>query len=105
MLTPVLRERALVGLGEIMVAIVDRAGRRHVEAAENVQQRGFSAARGSKDDDELGLEQIEIDPAERLHLDLAHAVDLGKVAGFEDGRLLHLLLRPEDLAGILPMAQ
>ena len=40
---------------------------------------------GPEQDDELALEQIEIDAAQGVHVDLAHVVDLGDPAGDEDG--------------------
>ncbi len=79
-----MRERALVGRGEIVIAIADGSRRGHIEAAENVQQRRFSAAGRPEDDDELRLKQVEVDAAQSVHLDFAHVVDLRQAACFED---------------------
>jgi len=49
-----------------------------------VQQRGFAAAGGPEQDEELALIKIEIDTAQRMHRDLAHAIDLGDAARLED---------------------
>ena len=84
MLAAVLRQLALVGRGEIVIAIADGSRRGHVEAAEDVQQRRLAAARRPEHDDELGLKEVEIDAAQRVHVDLAHVVDLGQAACFED---------------------
>ena len=59
---------------------------RHVEAAEDVEERRFAAAGGAEQDDELAGEQVNIDAAQRLHLDFAHAIDFGEAAGLENRR-------------------
>ena len=61
------------------------AAGRHVEPAENVEQRRFAAARGPEQHDEFARVKVQIDAAQRVHLDLAHAIDLGEPARFEDG--------------------
>jgi hypothetical protein len=43
------------------------ARRGHVEAAEDVEQRRFAAAGGAEQHDELAVEELEIDAAQRLH--------------------------------------
>ena len=87
MLPPVHRQRPLVGGGQVLAAVGDRAGGRHVEAAEDVQQRRLAAAGRPEQDEELRFEQLEADAAQRVHVDLTHVVDLGDVARGEDGRL------------------
>ena len=58
-LAAVPRQAALVGRAEIVVAIADAARRRHVETAENVQQRGLSAARRADNRHEFPAGDVE----------------------------------------------
>ena len=58
---------------------------RHVEPAEDVEQRRLAAARRPEQHDELAAVEIQVDRAQRVHLDLAHAVDLLDPTGLEDG--------------------
>src|SRR2546423_12138854 len=53
------------------------AGRRRVEAAEDVHQRRLAGARRSDDRDEVAAVDAGVDAAQRLHLVLAGVVDLG----------------------------
>ena len=85
MFAPVPGERALVGGGEIVVAVADGARCGDVEPAEDVQQRRLSAAGRTENDDELGLVQVEIDAAQRVNVDVAHVVDLRQAAGLKYG--------------------
>ena len=62
---PVARQLVLVGVGEVGAAIDDAAGGADVEAAQDVEQRRLAAARGAEQDDQLALEQIEVDAAQR----------------------------------------
>ncbi len=83
-LAPVARERGLVGEREIVIAVVHVAAGRHVEPAEDVEQRRFAAARRAEQHDELALVEVEVDPAERDDVDLAHPVDLRQASRAED---------------------
>ena len=49
----VLRERRLVGRRQVLLAVHDLPGRRHVEASENVEQGRFAAAGRTQQDHEL----------------------------------------------------
>src|SRR5690606_1999315 len=44
-----------------------------------------AAARGAEQHHQFAAVEREVDAAQRLHLDLAHVVDLGETAGDEDG--------------------
>ena len=85
-LAAVARQGGVVGGGQVVVAVADGAAGGHVQAAEDVEQRRFAAAGRPEQDDELALVQVEVDAAQGVDLDLAHAVDLGDPAGLEDGR-------------------
>jgi hypothetical protein len=83
-LSPEARALGLSAGGEVVVAEADRSARRHVEAAEDVEQGGLAAARGTEQHHELAAQQVDVHVAQRVHLDLAHAVDLAELAGAED---------------------
>ena len=83
-LAAVLRERGVGRRREIEVLEAHPAGRRRVEAAEDVEQRGLAAARMAEQDEQLARDDVEIDAAQRRHLDLAHLVDLREAAHFEE---------------------
>src|ERR1700686_316937 len=53
------------------------AAARYVEAADDVHQRRLAGAACAHDRDELAPGDVQVDPLQRLHLDLAHAVGLG----------------------------
>ena len=40
---------------------------------------------GPEQHDQLALEQVEVDAAQRVHLDLAHAIDLREAARAQHG--------------------
>ena len=82
---PVFSERRLIGGRQIAIAIGHRAARRHVEAADDVEERGFTAAARPEHDDELARPNGQRHAAERMHVDFAHPVDLGDIPQGKDG--------------------
>jgi hypothetical protein len=84
MLTPKRGELRIIGAGQVFAVVPDVTGRRHVQPAQDVQQRGLAAARRPQQHDELARIQHQIHAAQRVHLHLAHAVDLGQALGPED---------------------
>ena len=84
MIAPIVGQLALAGAGEIATAIEHVPGGRRIEAAEDVQQGRFAAAGRAEQHHQFAAVQIEVDAAQRLHLDLAHGVDLGDVVDVED---------------------
>ena len=79
-------ERRFVGARQIGVAVQHLAARRHVEAAEDVEQRRLAGARRPQQHDELSFVERQADLAQRVHVDLAHAIDLGELANIEERR-------------------
>ena len=53
-------EFVLVGAGQVDPAIGERAGGRHIESAEDVEQRGFSAAGRAEQYNELTFIKLEV---------------------------------------------
>ena len=84
-MAPVFRERRLVGGRQIAIAIGHRAARRHIEAADDVEERRFAAAGRPEHDDELAGSDRQRHAAQRMHVDLAHPVDLGDIPQGKDG--------------------
>ena len=68
----------------LAVQAVGALGRR-VEAAEDVHEGGLAGARGADDRDHLALLDLEVDPAERLHGQLARVVGLGDPLHADEG--------------------
>src|SRR5262249_35806845 len=87
------RQGRVVERRQLAVAVTDHPGRRHVQPAEDVQQRGLAAARRPQQDDELLLVEVQVDPAQGVHFNLAHAVDLRHATSLKDG-LFCLFQRP-----------
>ena len=71
------RQRRVVEFGELLAAVEHRAAGGHVEPAQNIEQRALAAAGGAQQHDELAGVQVEVDAPQRVHVDLAHVVDLG----------------------------
>ena len=84
MRAPVIGQRRLAGRREVAFLVDHLAGGRDVEPAQDVQQRRLARSGRPEQDDELAGDEIEVDPAERLHGDFAHAIDLRNRAGFEN---------------------
>ena len=82
-LAPVARQGRVVEFGELLAAIEDRAARGHIQTAQNIEQRALAAAGRTEQHDELARVQLQVDAPQRVHVDLAHVVDLGQVAGRE----------------------
>jgi hypothetical protein len=79
-LAPEGRERPLVEGCQLEVVKVHLAGGRHVQPADDVEQRRLAAPRGPQEYRELAVEQLEVDAAQGVHRHLALAVDLGHAA-------------------------
>src|SRR5690625_32000 len=93
----VIRQSRFVGVGEVDVAVHDAAAAGRIEAAEDVEEGGFAAARGAEQHDEFARVEVEIDAPQRVHLDLTHIVDLREVAHLKDDVALHHHTRPRAL--------
>jgi len=70
-----------------------------VQPAQDVQQRRLAAARWAEHHHELAAAQLQVDAAQRLHLDIAHGVDLGQPLGAEDDLALRRIVHAVMLAG------
>ena len=77
-------QRRLVGSRQVRVPVEDVAARRHVEPAEDVQERGLAGPRRTQQHDEMSFVEHEADLAEGMNLDLAHAIHLRQLANIED---------------------
>src|SRR5690606_25427989 len=86
MLAAELRQLALAGAAEQLLAIPHLSAARAVETTEDVEQCRLAAARGAEQDNEFTGVQIEIHAAQRMDLDLAHGIDTGEATGSEHGR-------------------
>jgi len=71
MLAPVARQFGLARAPQVMVAPARGARSWRVEPTKNVEQRRLAAAGRPEQHHELRRVDIEIDAAQRLHLDLA----------------------------------
>src|SRR5436190_21482355 len=58
----------------------ERAGGRHVQAAENVHRRRLARTRRAHHRDEIALGNVEIDPIQRLERHCPGAIGLGDAA-------------------------
>ncbi len=81
MFAPVAGEFGLVVNAEITSAVLDRAATGRIQSAQDIQQRGFSAALRTQQHHEFAGQQFQIDAAQRLHLDFTHRVDFGQTPG------------------------
>ena len=70
---------------EILPGHAHLAGGRRRESADDVEQRGFARAGRPHDGQELAALDVQIDAAQRRHVDFAHAVDLAQIARLDDG--------------------
>ena len=71
---------ALVGADQVVVAEDDLAGGRRVEPAEDVEQRRLAAAGRAEQHDKFAFANVEIDRAQRMHLDFARPINLRQPA-------------------------
>src|SRR5690349_19150308 len=62
-----------------MVSIEDFSARRSVQSAQYVQERRLTASRWTENDDEFALAEVEINTAQRMHVHVAHVIDLRDV--------------------------
>jgi hypothetical protein len=83
-IAPVVGQRRIVKGGQIVIAKMNLSARRHIEPAEDIEQRRFSTPRRPEQHHELAQKQIEIHPAQRLNLHLAHLIFLRDPACLED---------------------
>ena len=74
----------LICVGQHVIAVAHLAVRRRVEPAEDIEQRRFSAAGCAEDYDELAGLQLEVDPAQCMHFDLAQVIGLAHAADLHD---------------------
>src|SRR5207247_1360837 len=58
-----------------------------VEAADQVHERALARARRAHHRDELAAIDVQRNAAQRLHLDVAHPVDLDQLARLDDRRI------------------
>ena len=100
MLAAIAGQRRVVELGELLAAIEHRAAGGHVEPAQNIEQRALAAARRAQQHDELAGVQLQVDAAQRVHVDFAHVIDLGEAAGGKH-RLRIAVGRRRERSGIV----
>ena len=74
---------AFIRPGYFPFAVVDLSARWHIETAQDVEQGRLTATRCPQEDGQFTRVQVQIDPPQGGHVHLAHAVDLGDVAGAE----------------------
>ena len=82
---PDARQLAHRGGGDLGAVELDAAFARRIEAAEDVHERGFAAARRADDGDEFAAVDVEVDVVERADFLAAEVVDLADVAEFDEG--------------------
>ena len=87
-LTAVLRERMGGKTGHLTTEVMHGSGGRGVEAAHDVEERGFSAARVAEKNGELTGEKLQVDSPEGMNLHLPLEVNLGQATDLEDGSLV-----------------
>src|SRR5690606_18308368 len=69
----------------------------HVQTAEDIEKGRFAASRCPEEHQQLTAAQLEVNPAQRVHLHLAHVIDLRDATGDEDR--LGVRLRHQFTAG------
>jgi hypothetical protein len=84
-IAPVLGQFAFAGGGQVVVAPECLAAGGRVQAAEDVEQGRFPAARGPQQHDELALVDLDVQRAQRRHFHFSHVVSLGQAARDEYG--------------------
>ena len=73
-------ERAFVHRSDVLPVDLDDAAGRTIDAAEQIEQRRFSAAARSHDRDRLSLLDAPVDAAQRMHFFRRHLVHLADAA-------------------------
>ena len=77
------------GVGELREVVAiddDMAGVGASQATQQIEKRGFAAARRAHDADKLSLLHTKRDTAEGGNINFAHAVGLAQFNGFDEGR-------------------
>ena len=69
------RPLAPAELAEVVAGHARPSGRRHVQAAQDVEQRGLAAARGADDGDHLARADDEVEALQGDDLEVGHLVD------------------------------
>src|SRR3954469_24194230 len=64
--------------------------RRYIQAAQNIEQRTLAAAGRPKQHNELTCEKFKVHASQRVHLDLAHVINLRDAARREYDRRLNV---------------
>ena len=78
-LPPESRQPVVVQRAQIVIHKADRTAAGNIQPAQNIQQRGLAAAGRPQQNHKFSGKQIQRNPAQRLHLDLAHLVHLRQV--------------------------
>jgi len=77
-------EFAIAKSGQLTIAEANGSGRGGVEAAEDVEQGGFTAARWTQHHRQFAGVEGHVDAAKGMHRDVAGALDLRQVGDFKD---------------------
>src|SRR5581483_2288432 len=85
MLPPIAGQLGFACADEIMIAPPRFSGCRRIKPAEDVEQGRFARSRRSKQHHKFTLEDVEIDVAKGMHLDLSHRIGLAQSPGLENG--------------------
>src|ERR1051325_8304466 len=88
MFPTVSRECGVIKFRQLLALVMHGAGGRHIQTPKDIEQRTLAAARGTKQHNELTSEKFEVHAAQRVHLDLAHVIDLRNAARLEHGSRL-----------------
>ncbi len=104
MIAAVKRQLALVHPGEVVLMEQHLAGGRPVESTQDIQEGGFAGTRRSQQNQDFGIEDIEVDAAQGGNVDLARAIDLCKAVDVKrharSGRVVGKLIHDIFLANI-----
>jgi len=81
----ILCQFCVITRGQFFVEVVNGARRRHVESAQDVQQRGLATARRSEKDDKLVVVKFQAHTTQGMNFHLTHLVCLRDIDGAKDG--------------------
>jgi hypothetical protein len=84
-MAPIVGELVLAGVRQLVVAEPHPARRRHVQSAEDVEQRRFAAAGYAKKRQELARGEREVHAVERVDVHFSHSVGLRKTFASQHG--------------------
>jgi len=87
MAAPIGRELTVIHRRQRLILEKDLAVRRAVDAAEYIEEGGFSAARRPEQDDKLAARDFKIDPAQGVDRRSPFAIDLGHAPCAEGWRV------------------